>query len=134
MAQENVELVRRVYERWNGGDFDAAAELLDPEVRWDGYSHLPESGTREGIDEVRSWTDAFREAWGEVRVEVEELVEIDDDSVLAFVRVTARGRGSGALVVSGLDGHIWTVRDGRVVAVRMFQGTDEAVAAAGLSR
>jgi len=134
MPQENIDVVRRVYELWNGGDFDAAAELLDPQVRWDGYSHLPESGIREGIDEVRSWTEAFREAWGEVRVEVERLVELGDDTVVAFVRATGRGRGSGALVVSGLDGHIWTLREGRVVAVQMYQGTEEALEAAGLSR
>ncbi len=58
---------------------------------------------------------------------------IGDDLVLALVRMTGRGRGSGAAVESGVDGHVWTVRDGKVVAVRMWQGVREALEAVGLS-
>jgi len=32
MAQENVEAVRGVYERWARGDFAAGTDLLDPEA------------------------------------------------------------------------------------------------------
>jgi hypothetical protein len=68
--------------------------MLDPRVLWHGYSHLPEAGPREGIDEVRRWADAFREAWGEIQVRVETLIDVDDQSVLALVRMMGRGRGS----------------------------------------
>jgi ketosteroid isomerase-like protein len=30
--QENVDLVRRVYDLWNRGDIDGATEMFDPEV------------------------------------------------------------------------------------------------------
>jgi ketosteroid isomerase-like protein len=132
MSQENVEVVRRVYDFWNRGDFEAAVKMLDPRVLWHGYSHLPEAGPREGIDEVRRWADAFREAWGEIQVRVERLIDVDDQSVLALVRMMGRGRGSGAAVVSGLDGHVWSVREGRVVAVHMYQGARGALEAVGL--
>ena len=56
-------------------------KMLDPRVLWHGYSHLPEAGPREGIDEVRRWADAFSEAWGEIQVRVERLIEVDDQSV-----------------------------------------------------
>ena len=132
MSQENVEVVRQVYDCWNRGDFEAAVKMLDPRVLWHGYSHLPEAGPREGIDEVRRWADAFREAWGEIQVRVERLIDVDDESVLALVRMMGRGRGSGAAVVSGLDGHVWTLRDGTVAAVRMYQGAQNALEAVGL--
>jgi ketosteroid isomerase-like protein len=32
MARESVELVRRVYLAWQGGDLDELLSLLDPEV------------------------------------------------------------------------------------------------------
>jgi ketosteroid isomerase-like protein len=32
MSQENVEVVRRVYDRWGEGDFRASLEVLDPHV------------------------------------------------------------------------------------------------------
>jgi ketosteroid isomerase-like protein len=32
MSQENVKIVRAVFEAWNAGDMDAVRDLLDPDV------------------------------------------------------------------------------------------------------
>jgi ketosteroid isomerase-like protein len=132
MSQENVELVRRVYELWNRGDLDAAVEMLDQHVVWNAYVHLPDSRPRHGVHEVQQWAGEFAEAWGEIQVQIKRLEEVGDDLVLALVRMTGRGRGSGAAVESGVDGHVWTVRDRMVAAVRMYQGTEDAFKAVGL--
>jgi ketosteroid isomerase-like protein len=133
MSQENLELVRRVYELWNQGDIDAATEMFDPAVVWHGYTHMPDSGRRDGVDEVRRWVTDFADAWGEIRVSTERLVEVDDNSVLALVRMSGRGRDSGVAVTSGLDGHLWTIHAGKITAVRMYQGSRQALEAVGLS-
>jgi ketosteroid isomerase-like protein len=133
MSQENVELVKRVYALWNQGDIDAATEMFDPEVAWHGYTHLPDYGRRDGVDAVRAWVTDFAEAWGEIRVSIERLEEVGDDAVLALVRMSGRGRDSGAAVASGVDGHLWTIRAEKVVVVRMLQGSQEALEAVGLS-
>ena len=133
MSQENVEVVRRVYELWNRGDLDAAVGMLDQHVVWNAYVHLPDSRTRHGAGEVQQWAGEFAEAWGEIQVQIQGLEEVGDDMVLALVRMTGRGRGSGAAVESGVDGHVWTVRDGKVTAVRMYQGAQNALEAVGLS-
>jgi ketosteroid isomerase-like protein len=133
MSQDNVEVVRRIYDLWNRGEIDAATELFDPEVVWHGYTHLPDSGRRDGVDAVRAWVTDFAEAWGEIQVGIERLNEVGDDAVLALVRMSGRGRDSGAAVTSGVDGHLWTIRAGKVVAVRMYQGSREALEAVGLS-
>jgi len=132
MSQENVEVVRCVYELWNRGDLDAAVEMLDRHVVWNAYAHLPDSRTRHGAGEVQQWAGEFAEAWGEIQVQIERLEEVGDNIVLALVRMTGRGRGSGAAVESGVDGHVWTVRDGTVTAVRMYQGAQDALEAVGL--
>ena len=132
MSQENVELVRDLYDLWNRGDIDAATDLFDPEVVWHGYTHLPDSGRRDGVEAVRSWVTDFAEAWGEISVSIQRLVEVGDDVVLALVRMSGRGRDSGVAVSSGVDGHLWTIRGGRIVAVRMYQGSQAALEAAGL--
>ena len=132
MSQETLEVVRRLYELWNRGDVDSATEMLEPGVVWHGYSHLPDPGVRHGADQARRWATEFAEAWGEIRVEVDRLVEVGDDDVLALVRMSGRGLGSGAEVISGLDGHVWTIRGGKVAAVRMYQGADAALEAVGL--
>ena len=133
MSRENVELVRRVYELWNRGDLDAAVELLDRAVVWNGYVHLPDAEPRHGVAEVQQWAGEFAEAWGEIQVHIERIEDVDYDLVLALVRMTGRGRGSGAAVESGVDGHVWTVRDGKIAAVHMWQGAEQALAAVGLS-
>ena len=67
MSQENVEVVRRVYELWNRGDLDAAVEMLDPHVVWNAYVHLPDSRPRHGVHEVQRWAREFAEAWAKSR-------------------------------------------------------------------
>jgi ketosteroid isomerase-like protein len=42
MSQENVEVVRRGYEAFNRGDFDAAMEVVHPEIEF----VLPGGGPR----------------------------------------------------------------------------------------
>ena len=44
MSQENVELVRRIYEPWNRGDVDAAFDVLNAEVELSLRRNFPEAG------------------------------------------------------------------------------------------
>lgn len=122
----SVGLVRRGYEAWNRGDVDAVFSFLDPDISWEGYTHLPESGSLSGRDEVKAWLERFLDAWKDVDIEVTELFETKD-RVVALVRFHARGKGSGVQVASGVDAHVWTLRDGKAVAVRLHQGTREVL-------
>ena len=36
MSQENVEIVRRMYEFWSSGDWEGMVELVDPDVEQHG--------------------------------------------------------------------------------------------------
>ncbi len=128
MTGANADLVRRGYEAWNRGDVEAVIEFLDLEIRWEGYTHIPESGTLVGRDEVKVWLERFLEAWQQLDIEVTDLIE-NDDRVVALVRFHALGKESGVEVEGGVDAHVWTVRDGKAVAVRLYQGTREALAA-----
>jgi ketosteroid isomerase-like protein len=123
-----VDLIRRGYEAWNRRDVDAVIEFLNPEIRWEGYTHIPESGTLIGRDQVRSWLERFLEAWEELDIEVTETID-KGDQVIALVRFRALGKESGVEVEGGVDAHVWTVRNGKAVAVRLYQGTREALAA-----
>jgi ketosteroid isomerase-like protein len=124
----SADLIRRGYEAWNRRDVDAVVEFLDPEIRWEGYTHIPESGTLIGRSQVRSWLERFLEAWEEIDIEVGETID-KGDQVIALVRFRARGRGSGVEVEGGVDAHVWTVRDRKAVAVKLYQGTREALSA-----
>jgi ketosteroid isomerase-like protein len=85
MSEENLELVRRALEAWARGDLEAAAEVLDKDVEWRMPSNIPEAGTYRGRDEVVRRLADFLEAWGELNVTVERLVDVGD-RVVAFAR------------------------------------------------
>ena len=55
MSRENVEVVRRIYERWADGDFRAGVELYDPNILLVLRPEFPEAGVYRGLDEIGSY-------------------------------------------------------------------------------
>jgi ketosteroid isomerase-like protein len=128
----NAELIRRGYEAWNRGDVEGVLTFLDPEIEWHGYTHLPESGALADREEVRAWLERFLDAWEQLDIDVTELIEAGD-KVVALVRFRGRGKGSGVQVEGGVDAHVWTVRNGQIAAVKLYQGTREGLEVVGRS-
>jgi hypothetical protein len=132
MSEENVEIVRRALKAWERGDLNAAADFLDPEVEWRMPPNIPEAGTYRGRDEVVRRLEEFLEAWDDLAVTVEELIDAGD-RVVALVRYSGQGRGSG-IEIGGVttDAQVWTLRDGKALRVELYGGTADALEAAGL--
>jgi ketosteroid isomerase-like protein len=134
MSQENVEIVRAIYERWSEGDFRASVELLDPHVVLvlgpEFGQDSPEGGTYSGIAAVTAYTRGLLGSWKDFTMEAEEFVAAGD-SVLVGVR--HRGVGS----VSGVPTEmryftLWSFR-GKVIRLESFRERAEALEAVGLS-
>jgi ketosteroid isomerase-like protein len=66
----------------------------------------------------------------EVNLEVEELIDVGDQ-VVAVTRERAVGRASGVPVVS-MAVSVWTLADGKVIQVQVFDDRQQALEAAGL--
>jgi ketosteroid isomerase-like protein len=106
------------------GDLEAAAELLDPDVSWQG---LREEWVCHGREEV---LDTFR--WG-----LEQRREID---ALEFTRageqvvLGARGPSIGpAEEPLGQIFNVFTLRDGRILRIEDYRRRREALTAAGIA-
>src|SRR5262249_16983951 len=132
MSRENLERSRRYYEAWNSGDMPAVMDAMAPDVEWHGHPNLPEPGPYHDRDDVERWMRQFREAWGELNAEPVELLDADD-SVVALIHMTGRGRGSGVEVAGGVDAHVARFRDGDVIYFRIYPG-DRAADLAGLDQ
>ena len=130
MSGENVELLRRYYDSWNGGDVDSVVSALSDRVEWHAHPRLPEPGPYNDPAAVGRWMKQFREAWGELHAEPVELLEAGD-GVVALVHMTGRGRGSGVAVAGGVDVHVVGFEDGKVRFFRILPG-DDAAELAGL--
>jgi ketosteroid isomerase-like protein len=133
MSQENVEVVRRIIDAINRRDVDAVVEAAteDVVVDWSNSRGLL-SGVHHGKEMAREAFETFLEPWDSLQWELEELIELGDDQVLTVSRLQMRGRGSG-VQVNASGASIWTIRDGRVAAISLYQSKVEALEAAGLS-
>jgi ketosteroid isomerase-like protein len=137
MSQENVEVVRGVYERWSEGDFRASVDLLDPHVvlvldpEFAPYlMSNPDEGAFYGIEAVAAYTRDILEPMTHLTMEAEEIVAAGD-SVLVSVR--QRGVGSTSGVPTEMRYFtLWTFRGRRVIRIESFRERAEALEAAGL--
>jgi ketosteroid isomerase-like protein len=124
--------VRRAYEAFNSGDPEEAIELLDPEIEWTLPAHFPDAETWRGRERVVEGLRVMATSFDSLHLEVHELIDAGD-RVVALVHIQGRAAVTGLdLAGMGVDGHVWTLRDGRAVSVRMYGGTGEALKAVGL--
>jgi ketosteroid isomerase-like protein len=130
MSQENLEVVRRLFETWNAGDMDAFRALYDPDVVVRTVADWPEPGPYVGREAYMRFSEQLRDTWN-----VETLVPIGDfidagDRVA--VRYIWRGAGHGPDLNMELT-LVFTMRKGRVFYQEFFWDHEEALEAAGLS-
>jgi ketosteroid isomerase-like protein len=132
VSEEDVEIVREVYECVNRGDWERMAELVDPDVEQHGtVGGLEEGNFARGLSEIRELYAADEEAWDEYRIEPEQLIDVAD-KVVVFQREYQRGKTSRMELVTETAA-IVDLRDGRVVRMQGYMDRDEALKAAGLS-
>ena len=130
MSEENVQIVRRIYEAWEKGA-PGDSGLLDPEIEWVNPSGAVEPGTRLGAESFGEAAVSVSDSSKGLRVEIEELID-RGDRVIVIGTLHGMGRGSGA-DVERRHGYIWTIRDGKAVRFEWFNDPREALEAAGLS-
>jgi ketosteroid isomerase-like protein len=125
LSEENVEVVRRIHERWARGE--SVREFLADDMEYVNPSYAVEPGTRVGP----RWFGSVRETYPDFLFHTERYVDGEGDDVVVLGRYTASGGASG-ISLEGEHGYVWTVRDGIAVRFRWFQSHAEALEAAGV--
>ena len=131
MSQENVEIVRSVYEH-----FDATHTVdlgrLAPNVVWDmsNFESWPERRLYEGHEGVQEFVGSWLEPWDTYEHDLEALLDAGDE-VVAVVHVSGTASMSGAAVEMRV-GHIWALIDGTAVRVTLYSDPAKALEDAGL--
>jgi uncharacterized protein len=131
MSQENVELVRRVYEAANRGDLDTAASYLHPGVEFHTYTQSPEAGIYRGPEAVRTYNEGLFEQFESVRYDVEEIVDAGDRVVVVTTQHAVPKGGKQEIEVHLAE--VWTVRDALLAERHSYSTGAQAREAAGLS-
>jgi ketosteroid isomerase-like protein len=131
MATDARDAIRAGLAAWSRGDL--AGTLKDFSSDLDFVT----SGVYPGLDPVyrghegftRFWHD-FREAWQDIAIEVDRIVEGTSDRFAVVARFRATGRDG--IPVERPVGMAFTMRQGVIAHIENFGSGDEALAAAGL--
>lgn len=111
-------------------DLDAAYAVCHPDIEF--LSVLAVSGeTYLGHDGIRQYFEDVASVWEEWRVEVHRVEQAADGRVVIVMTMHARGKESGASW-SELTGHVWSLRDGRLLRNQPFRHPDAALREVGL--
>jgi ketosteroid isomerase-like protein len=131
VSNENVELIRSAYAAYSRGDLATMLELVDPDLEWtylDPSFEDPEPQVCHGRHQLE--TVLKRQAEHRLKMEVEE-VAARGDRVMVVVRIpgadTFRLRKTGDRSYA-----VFTLREGRIVALRDCRDRQEALAVAGI--
>ena len=130
MSQENVEVVRAVWEAWNAGDMDAVRALYDPDVIAQPPEDWPEPGPWVGREVVMRQWEQQRETWDADELTlVDHSIDVDDRVAFRFIW---HGAGRGPEADFDLAS-VATIRQGRMSYQEFFWDYAEALKAVGLS-
>jgi ketosteroid isomerase-like protein len=128
MSQQNVELVRRIYE---DGLFDrdperVVHEYATPEIEYVNPPEAIEPGVRRGQADVVDALGKSSEVFDSKRHELRELFDCGD-AVVAAVRFCTESQG---VQLVQQEAHTWTWRDGKLVRFEWGRDLKAALEAA----
>jgi ketosteroid isomerase-like protein len=129
MSQENVEIVRRAIRAWNRRDATEREALWHPDAEVDWSRSIgPLKGVYRGRG-ARETFAGFFSTFDDVQTEAHDFIEAGSEVV---VPNTAHMRGRDGIEVVARSTFVYTVENGRITRLRMFQDQSEALEAAGL--
>jgi ketosteroid isomerase-like protein len=127
----NLDLVRSICAAWERGDYSSAG-WAHPEIEYvqaDGPAPGSSKGLAGMAEAVRGWLSA----WEDIRFEIGEYRELDDERVLVLTRNSGRGKTSelelGQMKTGGA--HLFHIRDGKVTKLVAYFDREHARADLG---
>jgi ketosteroid isomerase-like protein len=130
MSQDNVEVVRRVFELFDRGETEALLQYVDPAMETVEGTELPGADSYVGHAGLGRAVDHWASHWDDFRLELTELIDAGSE-VVAVTRHQGTGRTSGVAVEARVS-YVFTVEEGRLVRMRIFSTRAQALEAAGL--
>jgi ketosteroid isomerase-like protein len=127
MRPDLEEIVRQGVEAVNRRDFDALLRYAAPNVVYD--TSPSGFGVYEGIAAIREFIEGYWKAFSDLRIELEEFVDLGNGVTFAVSRHHAHTVGSTA-PIQAREAQVTEWSDGLVVRITVYIDLDEARAAA----
>jgi len=130
MSQENVEIVKRVFDAYNRRDLAGLEALNHPDVELDwSASRGFVAGVYRGFDEFQRFWKSYFDAFEEITAEPVRFIDAGE-SVVVPNMVHIRGRDG--IEVSARSAIVFTFRSHRITRMCLYQETGEALEAVGV--
>ena len=130
MSQENVEVVRQMWECFLGDSPASGLSFCDPDIEWDG-TNLPDGTLARGRAAIVEHLTRWIEMWDDWTMEAERFIDAGGDQVVFVFREI--GRSDSGLQMDERHAELYTLRGRKVVYRRGFSDPREALEAVGLS-
>ena len=143
MASGNTDVVRAMWaslDREPGMPWPPPPDELNRRLRFDlcderieirNLEQMPVGSRYDGHAGMRQWSIEVWEVFSEVHNQIEELIEVDDSTVVSVQTTHARMRHT-ELEIDLKWAVVWTLRDGKVLRTQGYLTRAEAIEALGL--
>jgi ketosteroid isomerase-like protein len=125
------DLLHALLEALNARDFDAVADLIEPDHELRSLLAETEGELYIGLDGLRRWAEGIDATWSDHRVELVEIRETGPDEAALVIRNLGVAKLSG-VPLDTLRGMVVTRRHGRVSRSAVYATPAEAFRAVGL--
>ena len=131
MAQQQLEIARRLFEAVSERDLDQLVALTDPEVEWRSFFAVGEQGgAYRGHAGLRRYVGDLDDAWAVVKPQIDAEIEVGE-VVLMVGRIRYEGKESGA-GTEAAAGWMLKFRSGKVAIFRALRDPERELEALGL--
>jgi ketosteroid isomerase-like protein len=130
-AEDNLKIVKGIYEAFGTGDVAAILEVVDDEVDWAAETTsdvAPWYGKATDKDGVAGFFAAIGGAVDVLDFEPLSFAANDDDEVMVRLRFAMKSKQTGREARMGLQ-HYWRLRDGKV---SVYRGTEDTAQTAAM--
>jgi ketosteroid isomerase-like protein len=129
VSEDNVRVVREIYEAFSRGDRAAVLSRADPAIRCYDRPARPDPSVYEGHEGLARFMDTDREVFDEVSYVPRDFIDAGPYVVVPITQ-SGKGRHSAAKVDERIV-NVWRLRGGRCVELRVYSTTAEALDAVG---
>ncbi len=132
---EWVESARRLWDRFNEGEYEVTPQYLDSDIEIQDLPGLPDREWHRGLEGVGRWVGKLLEVGTNPRVEILDFLPVDQERLLfeAIFRAEFGKRSELNMPVEARVYPLVTMRDGKFRRMALFAERKEALEAAGLS-
>lgn len=132
MSSANAELITSLYDAFARGDAATVLGALDPQVVWMEAENIAYADRNPYVGPQQVGEGVFgrlMSEWEGFQVHTEKLVS-EGDAVVALGRYRGTYKATGQRLDAQFV-HVWTVRDGRVVAFQQYADTAQFARVSG---